>query len=253
MPHAHEHTEVFGLQLYPYASVYVGAEGMLGGEARDRAAGFWRALHLTPPAEPDHLATLLSLYASLVEGQHARADLWAGARKALLWEHLLSWLPPYLDKVAETNAPSYARWAALLAAAVADEATALGPQERLPLHLRAAPDRTNEELIAGLLAPVRSGIVVTRADLGRAAQALDLGARAGERRFVLRSLLGQDADATLGWLAAEARRWAARHLRWEPVTGVIARFWADRAMSAALELEDRRADLKHVVLQDARR
>jgi TorA maturation chaperone TorD len=58
-PQAHEHTEVFGLQLYPYASVYVGPEGMLGGEARDRIAGFWRVLRLTPATEPDHLATLL--------------------------------------------------------------------------------------------------------------------------------------------------------------------------------------------------
>jgi hypothetical protein len=212
-----------------------------------------RVLRVTPPAEPDHLATLLSLYASLVEGQHARADLWAGARKALLWEHLLSWLPPYLDKVAETGVPAYARWAGLLAAALADEAAELGPQDRLALHLRAAPDEVDEDFIAWLLAPVRSGIVITRSDLGVAARALDLGARPGERRFVLRSLLGQDADATLGWLAVEARRWAARHLRWEPVTGGVARFCADRAMSASLELEDRRADLNHVVFRDARR
>jgi len=250
---AHEHTDVFGLQLYPYASVYVGAEGMLGGEARDRAAGFWRALRLVPPAEPDHLATLLSLYASLIEADRTRADLWAPARKALLWEHLLSWLPPYLDKVAGAGAPVYERWASLLSAAVADEATELGPQDRLPLHLRAAPDEVDEDLVAWVLAPVRSGIVLTRSDLGRAAGTLDLGARAGERRFVLRSLLGQDADATLDWLAAEARSWVERHRRWEPVTGAVARFWAARAASAALVLDDRRVDLKRLVSQDARR
>jgi hypothetical protein len=166
---AHEHTDVFGLQLYPYASVYVGAEGMLGGEARDRAAGFWRALRLVPPAEPDHLATLLSLYASLIEADRTRADLWAPARKALLWEHLLSWLPPYLDKVAGAGAPVYERWAFLLSAAVADEATELGPQDRLPLHLRAAPDEVDEDLVVWVLAPVRSGIVAE--PLGRSISA----------------------------------------------------------------------------------
>ena len=36
---------------------------MLGGEARDRIAGFWRALGLVPPPEPDHLAVMLGLYA----------------------------------------------------------------------------------------------------------------------------------------------------------------------------------------------
>src|SRR3712207_4790889 len=41
---ADEYTELFVFQLYPYASVYLGREGMLGGEARDRVGGFWRAL-----------------------------------------------------------------------------------------------------------------------------------------------------------------------------------------------------------------
>ncbi len=35
---AADHTELFGFQLVPYASVYLGAEGMLGGEAADRVA-----------------------------------------------------------------------------------------------------------------------------------------------------------------------------------------------------------------------
>src|SRR5918992_3923558 len=90
-PDAAEHTEVFVFQLYPYASVYLGAEGMLGGEARDRVAGFWRALRLPPPAEVDHLSVLLALYARLVEleegeGDPARRAFWRRARKALLWE-----------------------------------------------------------------------------------------------------------------------------------------------------------------------
>jgi len=83
-----EHTELFALQLYPYASVYVGAEGMLGGEARDRVAGFWRALRRVPPHEPDHLTVLLALYAALAEQERddpdrARRLLWGQSRKAL--------------------------------------------------------------------------------------------------------------------------------------------------------------------------
>src|SRR4029453_9462546 len=66
-PEASAYTELFVFQLYPYASVYLGAEGMLGGEARDRVAGFWRALSLVPPAEADHLALMLALYARLCE------------------------------------------------------------------------------------------------------------------------------------------------------------------------------------------
>ena len=53
-----EHTEVFVLNCPPYAAVYLGAEGGLGGDAADRAAGFWRAIGLAPPGEPDHLTAL---------------------------------------------------------------------------------------------------------------------------------------------------------------------------------------------------
>src|ERR1700748_1744761 len=64
-PTVSEYTDTFTFQFYPYASVYLGAEGMLGGEARDSVAGFWRALGQVPGAEPDHLAVMLATYAQL--------------------------------------------------------------------------------------------------------------------------------------------------------------------------------------------
>src|SRR5262245_14576006 len=90
IPHPSAYTDLFALQLYPYASVYVGPEGMLGGEARDRVAGFWRALRCVPPGEPDHLTALLALYAALAEQEESESDragtlLWGRSRKALLW------------------------------------------------------------------------------------------------------------------------------------------------------------------------
>src|SRR5215207_483882 len=104
VPGSSAYTDTFVFQLYPYASVYLGAEGMMGGEARDRVAGFWRALGLAPPAEADHLSVMLALYARLCELEAAEQDAprresWRAARKAFLWEHLLSWLPAYLDKL----------------------------------------------------------------------------------------------------------------------------------------------------------
>src|SRR3954454_16774590 len=103
LPGADEYTEVFVFQLYSYASVYLGAKGMIGGEARDRVAGFWRALGQMPPAEPDHLSVMLALYARLVELEaeepdERRRESWRHARKAFLWEHLLSWVTVYLAK-----------------------------------------------------------------------------------------------------------------------------------------------------------
>ncbi len=247
-----DHTEVFVFQLVPYASVYLGPEGMLGGEAADRVAGFWRALRLAPPPEPDHLAGLLGLYATLCEAERderdtARRLLWRESRRALLWEHLLPWAVPYARAVAADAPTLYAAWGELLAEALLAEAADLEPPGTPPLHLRNVPGipEPSEDAAAFLravLTPVRSGLLLTRWDLVRAAWTLGLGLRAGERAFALRSLLDQDPPATLGFLAEEAAGWAARHRVTEAALGDIGRHWRERAEATrALLLELERA------------
>lgn len=240
------HTELFAFQLYPYASVYLGAEGMLGGVARDRVAGFWRALGLVPPAEPDHLTTLLALYATLEEKEAAEPDparsaLVGQARRALFDEHLAPWLGPFLDKLSEVAPPFYHAWGELLRNALRAERAALGPADALPAHLRDAPPPVDpaegpDAWVRALLAPVRSGMILTRSDLVRASRELDLALRLGERRFILHTMLQQDPHATVEWLSAEAERWAERHERREADEGDIARFWAARARHTAASL-----------------
>jgi TorA maturation chaperone TorD len=244
LPSASDYTELFLLQLVPYASVYLGAEGMIGGEACDRVAGFWRALGLTPPSEPDHLSALLGLYASLTEAERAepggpRRLALRRTRKALLWEHLLSWLPAYLAKATEIGSFAYWRWTRILSAVLESEMDELGAQERLPLHLRAAPPLSDPEEEGGsafldsLLAPVRSGMILARADLARASRDLGLGLRLGERRYALLALMSQDPAATLQWLSEEAEHWRQRHAGSEGLLGGIARHWRDRAGATA--------------------
>jgi len=131
-PDAATFTDAFVFQLVPYAAPYLGPDGMLGGEAADRVAGFWRALQLTPPAEPDHLAALLGLYAALGERENAeirpdRAGAWREARRALLWEHLLTWVPAYTHAMSAVSAGFHSAWARLLRAAVLAEARVLAP------------------------------------------------------------------------------------------------------------------------------
>jgi TorA maturation chaperone TorD len=143
-PDAADHTDLFVLQLVPYASAYLSPEGMLGGETADRVAGFWRALRLSPPGEPDHLAALLGLYASLAdherdEREPARVLMWRQARTALLWEHLLTWIPAYTAATMRVAGPFLASWARLLGAVLHAEAQALPAPPANALHLR---DRT---------------------------------------------------------------------------------------------------------------
>ena len=246
-----EHTEVFVLNCPPYASVYLGAEGSLGGEAADRAAGFWRAIGVPPPAEPDHLTALLSLYARLAEAPvagdgaagplaPATAGALARARQALFWEHLWPWLPSYLDAVDDLGTPALASWARLVRRALAAE-RGRHPGGRLPLALRAAPVPSSPvtepggtgDLLDMLTAPVRSGFVLTRHRLSVAADTAGAGHRIGERRFTLRALLDQAPRETLGWLSGEAARWSARHDARGPARDIVQAWWAGRAARTA--------------------
>jgi hypothetical protein len=242
------HVELFDFQLYPYASVYLGAEGMLGGEARDRVAGFWRALRLEPPAEPDHLASLLGLLAALeeraaTEAEPARHALLEEAGRALLWEHLLSWLPLWTERAIERTEGPLRRWAELLFQTMAAMATAVGPPSIPPAALACAPSGLSaaelrlDGLAAALLAPVRTGAIVLREDLRSLAGDLDLGLRAGERRFAMQSLLEQDRAGTLTWMAGFIARQASRTDRWPAAWAPVMDFWANRARESASPLE----------------
>jgi TorA maturation chaperone TorD len=241
VPTAAEHTDLFTFQLHPYASVHLGAEGQLGGLARDRVAGFLRALGVAPPTEPDHLVVLLIAYAELVDldedGGGARAR---HARTALLHEHLWPWVPGFATRAAELGAAPYRRWATLLHDALAGEVTLLGPPPTLPAHLRDAPGLPDpregppRSFVDGLLAPVRSGLVLARADLARIARDLDLGLRVGERAYLLRALLAQDGPATLQALADEATRQHGQVQGADPTVG----FRRDRLTAAGELLAD---------------
>jgi hypothetical protein len=237
-----EHADVFVLNCPPYASVYLGAEGGLGGEGADRVAGFWRAIGIDPgPGEPDHLTSLLSLYAHLgeaaAESRTARTAAALGQmRQALFDEHLWPWLPGYLSAVTDLGVGALVAWAELTLRVVKRERGGTGP-DGLPLALREAPapvdaDGGLDELLGGLVAPVRSGLILTRRAVAAGAGQAGAGHRIGERRFALRAMLESEPDRTAGWLGQEAARWSQRHLgiaAGDPVQ----QWWAGRAAATA--------------------
>ena len=213
-PSRADYADIFLFQLFPYASVYLGPEGKLGGVAADRIAGFFRALGMTPPAQSDHLAVLLGAYATLCEREGDEHDddrrrAWAHARETFLVEHIVSWVPPWLARVADLGGPPYRAWAGLVNEFLRAEA-ARSPRARamLSAHLIEAPglpdprDSPAADFVDGLLAPARCGLILTTSDLARAAEDLGVGRRVGERRFVIRALIDQDAAGLLGWIAA---------------------------------------------------
>ncbi|MDE2793848.1 MAG: molecular chaperone TorD family protein [Gemmatimonadota bacterium] len=265
VPTPAEHGRVVVQQRYPYASVYLGAEGMLGGEARDRIAGFRRALGLegdtgadpergghatgtsTSARAPDHLASLLGLLAAVEQWQReetdpARQALLTQARMTLIWEHLASWIGPYLATFEDCGAAFYQAWASLFREALDRLYDAVELPDYLPAALRAATSLADPRreggpaFIASLLAPVRSGLILLRDDLERLGDDVGLACRAGERRYVLNAFLAQDPGRTLGWLAGHAEGWSRRMEVSGPVP--IAAWWSERAENAAIVLEE---------------
>lgn len=247
-PDAAGYADLFLFQLYPHASVYLGPEGMIGGEASERISGFWRAVGRDTPPEPDHLASLLALYVALADEAagmtdtddgNARAALVLRSQRALLEEHVAPWVFAYLDRVRELGGPHHRAWAEMLSEALLLEVAREGPMSRLSSHLEAAPELSDPRaegaapFLSGLIAPARTGVLLTRADLGRIASGLGLGLRAGERRYALEHLVAQDARGVLEALAVEAERQAAGHERRVASLGAPAAFLAGRARTTA--------------------
>jgi Nitrate reductase delta subunit len=240
-----EHTSVFVLNCPPYAAVYLGPDGALGGEGADRVAGFWRVIGISPPAEPDHLAALLGLYTRLGEAaagtrRETTAAALARSQAVLLAEHLWPWLPSYLDAVTDLDAPALTAWARLTQRALAAEFAAQPAACQLPLALRSAPgavtkDCSVRDLTGALTTPVRSGMILTRHRLAAGAGQAGAGYRIGERRFTLRAMLEQDPAATLSWASAEAGRWESRHAR---RTDPASQWWAARAAQTGQFMRD---------------
>jgi alkylated DNA nucleotide flippase Atl1 len=247
-----EHTDAFVLSAPPHAAIHLGPEGKLGGEGLDRIAGFWRVMGLRAPEDADHLGTLLMFYAELGEAEldasneRSRAQLHR-ARATLFHEHIWSWAPGYLLAVTELGIESVAAWAELTEQALCAEYAQLGPAAMLPLALRTAPppmaaSDSLDETLDALVAPIRSGMVLTYRDLAECAHRVGVGLRRGERRFALRAMLEQEPQGTLSWLGARARRSSLRCTPTPPVANDPSAWWSRRAAETARVLDALVAD-----------
>lgn len=232
-------------RFYPYASVYLGEQGFLGGPVRGGVVGVLDTIGAKVAREADHLAVLLDAFAHIDERG------WVPGRAVLLWEHILPWTLPYLDRVALDGHGPYRAWASLLSAVLAETAERVprptGDELVLVEQPGGLPDPRAEgsgDLVAALVAPARYGAILTRDDLLVAARRLDLAPRVGERRYLLRALLQQDPDATLDWLAEHARDASRRTRGWPAATAHLAAWWSGQAT--------RSADLLHELAHDAR-
>lgn len=219
-------------EVFPYEAVFVGEEGLRGGDAADAVARTRAEVGLGEVGEPDQLGEELLLLAFLcaAEADARRDGVKAGhvlaAQRRVLDRHLLRWLPAFVAALGGAGFPGkgvlglYPRAAAMaLDLAVAHRA-AIGPDGdawALP-EARSADELLHDEktglarIARHLTLTARAGGFLTAGAMARIGRGLDLPRGFGKRWQVLESLLAAAAHydavpAVLAGLDAELVRW----------------------------------------------
>jgi TorA maturation chaperone TorD len=219
------HQSLFGLQVLPYASVYLERSGVLGGAVSASVGrAFQRAGLPVPPGgeAADHLGHVLALLATLT----ARGD--RGGAAELLQGHLIWWLPVFVHSALRHAAPPWPTILRLTLDAAVDQARELGlsmgpasrgpgvESDRVPPPgaLGLPVENPLEDADAGLrrvaehlVTPARGGLYLAAADLRELGRDAHAPAGFGRRDEVMTNLLRSAvAYGTLGDLVDGVRR-----------------------------------------------
>lgn len=239
-PNRQEFTNLFVVQLFPYASIYLSPNGLAGGAVRRRASEYWTFTGRIAPHEPDHLTALLKLYGALqptLHGDYVSTTVSVENRRAVFWEIIASWLPMYLLRMRELGTALYKAWSDVAFDVVEAEAAQLPAPVVMSSFLAAAPATPPVTepgaFIDSLFAPAASGIIICRADLGRCANANRLTVRMADRRHTLKLMLTENLTGVCGWLHDEISRQADNLRRLPDALAPVREYWVERAEASA--------------------
>lgn len=251
-----EYQRLFGFNLPPYESVFIDPSAMLMAPATELAQALYRRAGWTPPAEtragaPDHVGLELLALADWIEaGQIGLAD-------QLRARHLALWGPPFILTLRRLKpAPFYAllgnltldliliTLSPIISLSPADLFPTLPPppiyrgsDEPPPLpednQDQEEPTSPRRRLLKQILTPREAGLFLTREDIARLGQTLDLPQVMGERYRMLDNLFRQaaqydlletlfdqliqvleDADQAYRYLTEEYSHWAPYAEAW---------------------------------------
>ena len=208
--------QLFGLNVFPYQSVFLDADFLLGGAESRRVAGCYAeaGYHVDAAAsEPDHighefglLAFLCGAEADALEDGHAHTAQHARRlQQTFLDAHLLWWLPVFVQTVCNQQDEFYAAVAAMTQALVVAHRLEIDdgrssaaplPSSRLPVcpDPLDAPDAGLQEIAAFLATPACAGVYLSRDDIARLARACDLPRGFSDRRQMLTNFLRAAAE-----------------------------------------------------------
>ncbi|MEZ4700212.1 MAG: molecular chaperone TorD family protein [Rhodothermales bacterium] len=194
-----------GFNVLPFASVYLEAEGQLGGRVSTEALDHYAASGFTPPADapaPDHVAVELAFMSrlsafraeALKAGAQPAADRWGERLQAFMTDHVLHWMPIFLLSLRRQEDDRYAVLADMLLEVVLDHHAALPPvspaaqaRPEAP-DLMARPETTLKDIAVYVTRPVWSGLFVARDDIGRLGRTLGAPIGFGDRGQIMTNL-----------------------------------------------------------------
>ena len=191
-------------ELPPFASIYLSLDGNIGGESQAEIAGFYRAISVKVPPNPDYLSSMLYLLGQIIQkeaefsdGETPRSKAIEIAKLTLLQQHLAPWLVPYLLRADQIAGTSASVWITL----TLDLITSILELSEGPFSQQIINDDPDQgqiesfansvEFIDWITSPRLSGVIVAPSDLANIAKSLGLAARIGRKRFVLDGLFQQ--------------------------------------------------------------
>jgi hypothetical protein len=231
---AADHQALLGLNVLPYASVFLESDVMLGGLISQRVSQYRieTGLDAGGTLPPDHISSELELVGRMVAV--GDESIWT-----FMDTHLLAWLPAFVHAVRKENVPPYSRLVGFTLDFVLDHRrlSSKGASDHLERPASVPAVLENEtsgiaEIARFLTTPIWCGFYLSRAGIGRLGRGPRLphgfGSRAQMMATLLRSAVdfeGLDALAEgLNGEIAEAR------LAWETFGGEdieAAEFWAN--------------------------
>lgn len=207
------HYQLFVHNVYPYETIFLGDDGLLGGNISERVAAFYQRIgfHSNNSDNTDHLSTELSAMAYLcfaeldaIEDQVPhQAERLRQLQRRFLDEHLLRWLPAFVIAVEQQGKSVYTDVVRQSFELVCTHRTQLGDDLMAAdevFSLPQAPDllaneKTSLRDIAHyLLTPAYTGFFVSFSDIKRLGTKFRAPHGFGKRHLMLTNLLRTASD-----------------------------------------------------------
>ena len=253
------HQELFGFNLFPYESIFLEQEGLLGSALSEEVATAYRAVGYTPSptaGAPDHIGEEVGILAHLCA---AEADAWEDGREEIaqhmmheqlrfLETHLLRWLTPCMTAIQRHDDPFFAQLSQITTELVADHYAGLSTQVAIEQknsfatsdipssELLRDPQTSLKDIAHFLTTPINSGIFFSRYLVNRMGRNHRLPRGFGSREQMLTNLLRTAAqyDALPDLLTSmklELQEWQQAYqlvLDGHPAVADFVQQWIDR-------------------------